>query len=234
MTCVVTISATYGAGGSLVAPAVAERLEVPFLDRAIPSAVARRIGCTLAEALARDDRAPTGIGRLLASAGRVPGGDLLRGADTTFAGVCDADGRLLHDRDFVAHTEQLIGAVGRVGGVVLGRAAAILLARHPTALHVRLDGPKERRLKQAAAMRDAAHEEALMRGRVGDEPEWRPPTMRELEDNDRARAAYVQRFYRADAAEPSLYHLVLDSTAVPLYTCVDVVERLARERAGEG
>ena len=40
MTALVTISAAYGAGGSLVGPRVAERLGVRFLDRASPVSVA--------------------------------------------------------------------------------------------------------------------------------------------------------------------------------------------------
>src|SRR4029079_12301649 len=41
---VVTLAALYGAGGSVIGPRVAERLRVQFLDRAIPSAVAKRAG----------------------------------------------------------------------------------------------------------------------------------------------------------------------------------------------
>ena len=32
----VALSASYGAGGSVIGPALAERLDVPFIDRAIP------------------------------------------------------------------------------------------------------------------------------------------------------------------------------------------------------
>jgi hypothetical protein len=32
----VTIAATYGSGGSAIGPAVAERLGLPFVERAIP------------------------------------------------------------------------------------------------------------------------------------------------------------------------------------------------------
>ena len=41
---VVTLASLYGAGGSVVGPRVAERLGVPFLDRAIPDAVAKQTG----------------------------------------------------------------------------------------------------------------------------------------------------------------------------------------------
>ena len=41
---VITLAALFGAGGSVVGPRVAERLGVPFLDRQIPDAVAKRDG----------------------------------------------------------------------------------------------------------------------------------------------------------------------------------------------
>jgi hypothetical protein len=46
----VTISAAYGCGGAVVAPAVAEQLGMPLLDRAISSAVASQLHVTLQEA----------------------------------------------------------------------------------------------------------------------------------------------------------------------------------------
>lgn len=228
MNYVVTISATFGSGGSVVGPAVAERLGVPFLDRAIPGEVAQTIGCTLEDVLEHDDRAPTGLERLLASAARLPS-VTMGSVDTTFIGATDGEGRLLYDQEFVDQTERVIGNVASSGGVVLGRGAALVLADHERALHVRLDGPKERRLSRAVAMREDARKEALPWG-APQGAEWHAPTMRELEDNDRARTAYVRRFYRVDAASPLFYHLVLDSTAIAVESCVDIVERLARER----
>ena len=47
---VVTVSAAYGAGGAEVAPAVAERLGLAFVDRAIPAQVAGRLGVPVAVA----------------------------------------------------------------------------------------------------------------------------------------------------------------------------------------
>lgn len=41
---VVTLAALYGAAGTVIGPQVAERLGVPFLDRAIPQGAARRVG----------------------------------------------------------------------------------------------------------------------------------------------------------------------------------------------
>lgn len=209
---VVTVSATYGAGGSVVGPAVAERLGVPFVDRAIPATVAAEIGVPLEEALAHDDRAPHGLGRLLASAARLP--------SVTFGGMDPAmpEGALIPEEEFVARTEAVIREVVRhQGGVILGRAGAMVLADHPRALHVRLDGPRERRIAQAVRL--LGFDEEAVRGL--------------LDENDRARAAYVKHFYRADPADPTLYHLVINTTALPLESSVDLVVAAAHVRAAE-
>ncbi|WP_433328025.1 AAA family ATPase [Spirillospora sp. CA-294931] len=192
---VVTVSATFGAGGSTIGPAVAERLGLPFVDRAVPVAVAAEIGCTLEEALTHDGRAETGIGRILAGAARLPN-VTLGGMD-----VYMPDRTIVPEEEFVRRTERFINRVAdEDGGVILGRAGALVLADRPAVLHVRLDGPRERRLERAGG--DAA---------------------RMLDDNDRARAAYVKHLYGADAADPRHYHLVIDSTRLPEPAVVDLV-----------
>ena len=46
--------------------------------------------------------------------------------------------------------------------------------------------------------------------------------------NDKARASYVRHFYAADAGSAEHYHLVLDSTRVPLETCTDIIVAAAQ------
>jgi cytidylate kinase len=41
---ILTISASYGAGGSEIAPIMAKELGLPFVDRAVPASVARELG----------------------------------------------------------------------------------------------------------------------------------------------------------------------------------------------
>ena len=210
---VITLSATYGAGGASIGPALARRLDLPFVDRAIPAAVASEIDCSLDEVLMHDDRAEHGIGRIFAGAARLPS-VTLGGMDLY---TPDVTGRLLDETDFVARTEQVLrDTAQRRGGVILGRAGACVLAEHPGALHVRLDGPVERRLARA-------------RTETG-EPDLRA-LERRLTDNDRARAAYVKHFYRVDPALPRLYHLVLDPTVLPDSTVVEIIALAAEARS---
>lgn len=206
MATVVTISATFGANGSVIGPAVAERLGVPFVDRAIPYTVAADIGCSLEEALAHDDRAEHGLGRILAGAARLP--------NVTLGGM---DVHLpqrgtVPDEVFVEHTEQVIReATEHAGGVVLGRAAQVVLAGEPGVLHVRLHGPRDRRLARIRETMDLPAAEAE----------------RLLDDNDRARSAYVKHFYRADPSDPGLYDLVIDSTRLTAEACADIIAAAA-------
>jgi cytidylate kinase len=202
---IVTISAPYGAGGAEIAPAVAERLGLPFHDRAIPAQVAGRLGVPVAEAEANDETVVRGLWRLVASLGTMP--DPVGGVLPT-SSVPD-------ERAYRQQTEKVLAEVAdNGGGVVLGRAAALVLRERPDALHVRLDGPPERRLAHAVARS----------GRPEDD------VRRDLEANDRTREAYVRHFYRCDPASARHYHLVIDSTALALDTVVDLIVLAARDR----
>jgi hypothetical protein len=202
---VVTVSAAYGAAGAEVAPAVAERLGLPFHDRAIPAQVAGRLGVPVAEAEANDETVVRGLWRLVATLGTMP--DPVGGVLPT-TGLPDA-------RAYRQQTERVLQEIADgAGGVVLGRAGALVLRDRPDVLHVRLDGPRDRRL--AAAIERS--------GRSADE------VRREMEANDRTREAYVRHFYRCDPAEARHYHLVVDSTEFPLDTVVDLVVMAARAR----
>src|SRR3954452_4234557 len=68
----VTISASYGAGGSLIGPALAQRLGVEFLDRAIPTTVADRLHVPLDDALAHDEALGDAVGRLASTFALLP------------------------------------------------------------------------------------------------------------------------------------------------------------------
>ena len=202
---VVTISASYGAGGDQVGPAVAAHLGLLFHDRAIPAQVAGRLGVPLAEAEANDETVARGLWRIVASLGSMP---------DPMGGVVPVTEQL-DERSFRLQTERVVREIADgPGGVVLGRAAALVLGDRPGTLHVRLDGPEERRLDAVVART----------GRPRDE------VRRELRANDAAREGYVRWSYRVDAASPRSYHLVIDSTALPLQTVVDLVVEAARAR----
>ena len=206
MAVVVTISASFGAGGSIVGPQVAQRLGLPFLDRAIPAAAARRLQIPEAVASALDERAPSVLERL---AGALAHASAPIGPDPVdMVGEDDPD-------EFRHATEAVLRQVAdTTGAVVLGRCAMVVLGGRPDVLTVRLDGPAERRVAAVVA-REKTDEAAARRAQ---------------RESDRTRDAYARVFYRVNQDDPKLYHLMIDTTAVDLGACVDLVVRAAVAR----
>jgi hypothetical protein len=200
---VVTVSATYGSSGSLIAPAVATRLGLPFFDRLIPArgGPPEEGAGEAGEALTDDERLAARRTSFLDRLAHLTGGlglPVPSGAD-----IGD------HVRELVERSIRDIAA--GTGGVILGRAAMIVLAGQPTAFHVRLDGPGERRCVRAMALEGI--DEAAARDR--------------MIETDRARARYFTRIYGRDAHDPTLYHLVVDSTVLPVEVSVRLVVEAA-------
>jgi cytidylate kinase len=199
---VVTISAPYGAGGPVIGRAVAQQLDVPFLDRAIPTAVARRLAVSLTDAEAHDERADTRMTRVLSALG-VAGLGFVPTLEPRIPPEVYRD-----------QTERLILDTANASGcVVLGRAAVVVLRDVPRALHVCLTGPLERRVAQAIAY-DAEGDARTVK--------------RLVVETDRNRKAYYRFFYNADPDDLSLYQLVLDSTALSFDVCVQLITTAAR------
>jgi hypothetical protein len=199
----VTISSAYGALGGDVGRVVAEELGVPFLDRAIPAAVAEQLAVPLAEAETRDEALAGFFERLLGTF--VMMGGMYGGGIVPVADIPD-------EAAFLAATEQIIRRHAASGSaVILGRAGMIVLAEHPHVVRVRLSGPLEARVDQAMRRLGLTREEAR----------------RQARENDGARAAWVQRFYGRDVTDPSLYDLVINATKFGVEECVEAIVVLA-------
>jgi cytidylate kinase len=108
--------------------------------------------------------------------------------------------------------------LARGGGVILGRAAAVVLANQRGAYHVRLDGPEERRVRRAILLENI--DESAARAR--------------LAETDQARIRYVRRLYERDPADPSLYHLILDTTVLSVDHCVGLIADAAKSFWSDG
>lgn len=193
----VTISAAYGAGGSVVAPGLARRLGVPFLQRVTTNEDDGTDPAPCAEQLTQAEASSTPVHRLLAAFTHgMPVGPTQSPPPVH---VLEAD-----LRDSAEDGIRRLAADGQ--GVILGRAAAVVLGKD-TGFHVRLDGPPGRRAAQGAVIENIGKAEATTR----------------LHRADKARTAYVRRLYRADPTDTSHYHLVIDSTAIPLDAVTDLI-----------
>ena len=197
----VTVSASYGAGGSVVAPALARAARRPF------------------PATGNDQR------RRLARGPEPCAERLAAGRGRPHAGAPAA--RLVHARD--AGRPHPVTAVappsGRAPAPPLrgrhsatwpppARASSWAGARRWCSARTAgstcgSTGRQAQRVAQGAAIEGVSYDEAR----------------RHIETADRARTAYVRRLYRADPADPRHYHLLIDSTAIPLDAVVEIILR---------
>ena len=193
----VTISASFGAGGNVVGPAVARRLGLQFFDRAIPATVATRLSVPLEEVAAQDEKPPSTWNRL----GRAFANLSVPMSPQSPTTQDDPDA-------FRQETERILHQIAdTTGGVVLGRGAMVVLAGRADVLRVRLDGDVEGRVARVAEGEgmDLEAARALQR------------------DTDGARDHYMRLFYRVRLNDPALYDLVIDAATIPLDSCAELI-----------
>jgi hypothetical protein len=201
----VTISASYGARGDQVARGVADRLGLPFLDRAIPASAAHQLAESgdIAESL--DERVPGRWERMAIgfAVTALPAGPI----QLPIVVVQTPE-------EFrAADTEMMRGMADTSGAVILGRAGMVVLGGRPDVLCVCLDGPVDARIAQVVS---GGKDEAVAR--------------MEQREIDKARQAYARVFFAARQDDPRLYHVMLDSTVLSAETCVRIIVRSAYER----
>jgi cytidylate kinase len=203
----ITISSTFGAGGNVVGPAVADRLHLPFFDRAIPVAVAHRLAIPLEEATAQDEKAPSAWARLARSFANMA------------VPMAPQDLGTSDDPDqFRSEIERILHQIAETtGGVVLGRGGAVVLGRRPDVLRVRLDADVDSRIARVASLEGVDIEKARAMQR----------------ETDGARDHYLRLFYRNRQDDPALYDLVIDTGAISFEATTEIIVAAAAGRDTE-
>jgi cytidylate kinase len=201
---IITISARYGAGGSIVGPAVADALGMPFFDRVVPpdggvrQPVEALVGAS--EAAREEERTGSLWARVLESFAHMPAEP-----STGLVPIVTNDQALRSTAE-----QRLRELVEGTDCVVLGWASAVVIE---DGFHVRLDGPRSARIRQAMAIEPRLSEEEARR---------------QLDETDRIRSLYWRRLYGKDFSDLSRYHLVVDSTAIGLAAAEELVTTAAR------
>ena len=182
---IITVSREHGSGGREIARQVAEALGWKLVDHALIDEVARIAKIAPEEVEAHDERVNPWLIRLAKG--------FWSGSADSYAGVPP---EMVFDADTLARlTRHVVLQVAEAGEcVILGRGAACVLGLREDALHVFIYAPIEDRL-------------ARLRARDADEAE----AAKLLHEMDRARAAYVKRYYGCDRTDRALYDLMVSS-----------------------
>lgn len=196
---VVTLFESYGSGADYIAPRVAEALGVPFHEQAFSSR-------QLEESAELREKEGL-LARVLSAMG-----------STSFGGwdVGDVSSGQRDNYELVMENTGTVQRWARRGGVIVGRNGAYILSDWPAALHVKLDGPLERRIERAAREAGIGLDRAARRQK----------------NEDRIRADMSIELYGWDPREPTRYDLVVNTGRMDLETCVEIIVEACRVKVG--
>lgn len=223
---VITITGLVGTGSPEIAADVARKLHIDYVDRLILAEAAKKLGTTVAAVAERTERAPSlgdrvaGFVRNVLERSALAGG----GADPYFGGGLDAllvreyrdfpgveessGERSAAEDDLLRVTADVIREIATSGNVVIaGRGANIILADQPNVLHVGLTSKIDRRVER---IMDRLSLEKTVAEKY-------------TADNDRARTAYFQRYFKVHPEDLRHYHVFLNSDSMSIDQAGDAV-----------
>jgi cytidylate kinase len=222
---VITITGLIGTGAPEVGADVARKLGIDYVDRLILAEAAKKLGTTVAAVAERTERAPSfgdrlaGFVRAVLERSALAGG----GADPYFGGGLDAllvreykdfpmdgedatDGAV--DDDLIRTTAAVIREIASSGNVIIaGRGANMILGNQSGTLHVGLSSRKNRRIER-------------IMDRVSLE---RPEAEKYTAENDKARNAYFQRYFKVHPEDLRHYHMFMNTDWMSIGQVSDMV-----------
>jgi cytidylate kinase len=194
---VVTIYGTYGAGAKQVGRAVAHHLGLPFFGPAFSS---EAIEGGPDEVRHQEADFLTKTMAVLAAAFGI----------SVFPTTSSVERQ---KQELIEENIRQVQGCTHMGGVMVGRHGALLLADRPNTLHVLLTGSVEDRIERAAAESAIAREHAARR----------------LEREDHVRADIAIALFDWDPRIPDHYDLVVNTSRIPIDGVVEAI--LAATRA---
>jgi cytidylate kinase len=201
----ITISRQYLAGATDVARRIAEQLDWTVVDDDFIDAIAERSGLSKDDVQSLEESVPTFLERFAQSSA------------LSFPEFLVSTPTAMEEPDAVklAHmTKELIEDLGRRDRIVMvGRAAAAVLARESEVLHLRLVASREYRI--GLAMHELGLGEAEAAATV--------------DERDLSRARYHKENYGRDWNDPVHYHVVLNTELLGTEGAAGLV--VARARA---
>ncbi|MDB4888247.1 MAG: cytidylate kinaselike family protein [Gemmatimonadetes bacterium] len=205
---IVTITRQYGSGGSEVAERVARTLGWHLYDNSVVDEVAARLGLTVAEVSAREERLPS-LSERLAEAISLASPEVMPTVGDV--AVAPSEERIVQVTQRVIEEAVLAGPA-----VLVGRGAQCLLATRSDALHVFCYAPIEALTAYVVTNLGLSRDEAKKKV---------------LETNAR-REEYVKRHWSREWRDLSNYHVCVNTAWLGLDGAAELVARMAEERFG--
>ena len=223
---IVSLSGLTGGGARKLGPTSAERLGSDYVDRLILTRAARKIGATVEALHDREERILTHGERFL----RVVQNVLERSAVTSASGdpyfgssavsllteefeelpqPRITQGHELDDSLYITALTDIIHTIAKTGNVVIvGRGSPYILKDVPTALRVGTIAEWDDRVERVMEIDQLTKKDAE----------------RTIKARDNARGDYYKRYFNInDPDSPSLYHLVINTSATSNEYAIELV-----------
>lgn len=201
---IITVSRSYGSGGSEVANLVAAALDWPLLDNAMIDEVAARTGLSRTEVAAREERMPS-LAERVASAMALSTQEML--TPIARATIPPTEDRILEVTRLVIEE-----AVARGPVVIVGRGAQMMLGSRGDAFGVFCDAPRESLVRRVMHRDGLSHTDAQKR----------------VDEVNRQRAAWVKSHWARDWHAPETYHLCVNTDLLGVDGAAAAVYETAR------
>ena len=230
---VITVSSQYGGGARDVARRLCRQMGLEFIDQSVLVDASRQLGRTVTEVASKDERTDSlkdrianflqrGLERSAAGGAIDPmmgAGNLELMLSQSYQELSDGGSGVMDDKAIVATTSEVIAQVAaRDNVVILGRGAQMILADQPQVTHVQLVATREvalQRVQEWESLDEAAAE-------------------KRIEDFNKGRAAFHRKFWDVDVWSPVLYDLVINTTHITYRDACELVEEVAKKKAGGG
>jgi cytidylate kinase len=202
---ILTVSRLYGSGGSEVAALVAKTLDWSLLDNAVVDAVAARMGLSVAEVQAREERVPSLVERLTAA--------MAMGSQEWMSPL--AESKRPTDEQLIEVTRHIIEeAIARGPVVLVGRGTQEMLAERDDTLHVFCYAPRKALIARTMQREGLSAEEA---GRL-------------VDDTNKKRDQWVRLHFERDWRAHENYDLSVNTERLGIQGATDLIVTAARSR----
>jgi Cytidylate kinase len=206
---ILTVSRLYGSGGSEVAEIVGRKLGWSVLDNAVVDAVAARMGISIAEVRAREERLPSLVERLTSA--------MALGSQEWMTPLATA--KRPTDEQLIEVTRHIVEeAIARGPVVVVGRGAQAMLAERSDALHVFCYAPRKALIARSVERDGVSAEEAAHL----------------VDETNKQREQWVKMHWDREWRAPENYDLGVNTERFGIEGAAELIVSAARRRFGEG
>ena len=204
----ITLSRTFGSGGTEVGFLVAQRLSWRFCDRRILSQAAKALGVPPERLRCQEERPCGFLEQVL---------NLTAFASPEVPYTPPLELPIYSKELFEAERSVMLRLLEQAPAVIVGRGGFFALKDRPATLHVRIQADAAYRARYLVEHGHAADLEAARQA---------------VENSDRDRTAFTHEISGRDWWDPHNFHLVLDISQQGLEDCVDQIVAAAKLQLG--